>query len=1190
MPPKKKTPAPIDRPLSKAYLREFKGWSTAYPPGLSDPNSLRVMENVQITREGAARVRPGLRSFMRTKSQWPLVGSHELFYMPNGKAYLVAVREMVDVGTEDEREIVGFRVIMDTSDPTEGEEQNYEMVTLDSEEAGFEIANDSVNDVSFTGATTYVRYLQIDNKIFALSDTPEPMVMFWVGKDKKAKRLESIIRPKWEAGDKLSVRQPDGAWLSGQQPSNTRTNLCTNPDFETNTAGWYNKASLMSSWHSTAKYVGSRSLGMRSLESRANWARSPLYNPSSTGLSGWNVGPRINRINVEGSAMRIHAARQDKSSFGYAMSNRLPVPGGKSFNFAFDLTYKENARKWMTAVRFFRSNGDQIGSTTQVGGNTNLATGRKYSKPFTIPSQAASMRILIGVAPKANNVNAKIGVKNVTLNQSNVSTAALDGSDGTDYYWEGTVNNSRSLHHPGRDIWVESYRVGASPGTYTGSAYLHGSSGKTIQLQTLAFNSSGTLLAYKTGTATGTGSWQQVQAPALSAPSGTTRVCVRAIMRDADRANRLYVDAVLLERAGTHGAYFSGATPNGTTANWRYRWLGTTHNSQSRAEEFVPVLPNPETPTDSTLVSSSSSRNQYSVGFFYTISNELGESAASQVSVVRVQRPWTQWLWKTTSGSSTDNPLLCADQLVSIMPQEVFDAAVAAGAVKWTLYMYTWGPNDPPPVTAIKITEIDLSNEPDYIADGVARMTPQLIPVQDIDPLVPTESTLYNASDPSKGSQGLVAADRLILVGDPDDPARITWSSGAPGEYENFSPALGGGTKQLTSGNLYVTANVQLWQNPQSVDTLTILNLGDDGRSNAYYMQPTTITTLSETIQAMGFEEVTSMRGTISPYGCEVVNNGLYRPTYHALLKSTANNYTISTKSVSDDIANVWRTLQQPHRIVSSNIDNRIYFLVHNIFGDILEEGCRGNEVWVMDLAAKTPTWSRWKVQGNSLRAMDIDKVVMMSVVRPDGIFALHEDRYTDETFDDAGTLVRRNIPWYLETNTQGANRAHDAWANLQQANVMLGNFLGQMRYGIRGKDVNGMDIDMEKQVVSSAPPPDGIATPELEDVFLMPTLNPTDRDDYFLVRKMMKEWFFYAGSIDDSVVQDEGLETEFEERVPRFSGGQINAVQYRYTPATVNVGYEYGSVETFEYASMRDADAITDSGTPKPYVDLSRP
>ena len=59
--PKKGLPAPIDRPLSRAYLREFSGWSTAHPPGLSEPTSLRTMENMQVNRDGSLRVRPGLR-------------------------------------------------------------------------------------------------------------------------------------------------------------------------------------------------------------------------------------------------------------------------------------------------------------------------------------------------------------------------------------------------------------------------------------------------------------------------------------------------------------------------------------------------------------------------------------------------------------------------------------------------------------------------------------------------------------------------------------------------------------------------------------------------------------------------------------------------------------------------------------------------------------------------------------------------------------------------------------------------------------------------------------------------------------------------------------------------------------------------------------------------------------------------
>jgi hypothetical protein len=204
-----------------------------------------------------------------------------------------------------------------------------------------------------------------------------------------------------------------------------------------------------------------------------------------------------------------------------------------------------------------------------------------------------------------------------------------------------------------------------------------------------------------------------------------------------------------------------------------------------------------------------------------------------------------------------------------------------------------------------------------------------------------------------------------------------------------------------------------------------------------------------------------------------------------------------------------------------------------------------------------------------------------MSVVHPDGIFVFNEDRYSDERFNsDTGELEVVNIPWYLETNIQGANRAHDAWANVQQANILTGNFLGQMRYGIRGKDVNGMSVELEKVVLSANPPPEGVAEDAISSGFVMPTLAPTEREDYLLVRKILKEWVFFAGSVSDTV---DGVTT------PRFSGGQVNSVQYRYTPATVNVGYEYGSVETFEYGQSYQADATTDSGTPQPYTDMSR-
>lgn len=1165
MPPKARPPAPIDRPLSKAYLREFAGWSTAYPPGLSEPNSLRVMENVQVTREGAARVRPGLRSYLRTKSPLPIVGSHELFYLPQGKAYLVAVRETVDVGTADEREIVGFRVIgpNDTGDIVMDTLANFD----------FEVPADP-NVLSFTADTTYVKYLQIDNKIFALSNAPEGMLMFWVGSEKKAKKLQSITRPDWNTEDKLSVVQPTSGWVTGNIPSSTRRNLCLNPDLETNATGWLSGSRMVAASRSSVRSVGSYGFGARTLEERINWATSPLHDVAATGTSGW--AGFYGAVSASGSALRYTSTVG--ASYGYARTASLAVTSGARMRVAFDLVSHANVSKLRVWVGFYRSNGDYISTADALLASPG-APGRKLSGAFTVPTQATYARLQIGLNPTSKSSSARIDFKDVNFTlDSYGNTLALDGNDGTSYYWEGTPNASRSIYHPPRPIVAGYQPVAVVPGNHTVSVDVRTTAGLTTELHVRALNATGGTVLEQITTGTGNGAFQRMSRT-INIPVGATRLQAWVYALNGTRADRLYLDAMLIEKSAAAGTYFSGATPKAGTT--KRRWAGAPHASVSIEEVYDPIVPTAQVPADGTLISSNQTKNRYSFSFFYTVSNELGESAASDVTTVKTQRPWTSWIWKDPSGNDTNDPKKCHDQLVATMPTEVFDAAVAAGATKWTAYYFYQGPNDGPSVTATRFAEVDLTNEPERGEHGWVRLTPQLSKIGIGDPLVPSESTRFNASNPVKGSNGLVAADRLILVGNPDDPARISWSSGAPGDYHNFSPLLGGGSKQLTSGNLYTTATVKLWQNPQSVDTLTILNQGDDGRSNAFYMQPAQITSLSESISVMGFEEVTATQGTVSPYGCEVVSNGLYRPLYHGLFKSTANNYNISTKSVSDSIQNLWRTLQSPHRIVSAQLDSRIYFLVHNIFGEALEENCRGNEVWVVDLAATTPTWSRWSVQGASLRAMDIDDVVMMSIVRPDGIFVFNEDRYSDERFNpDTGVLEDVPIKWYLETNIQGANRAHDAWANLQQANAIVGNFIGQLRYGIRGKDVNGMDVLIEKELVSTNPPPDIVTEQELLDGYVMPTLRPTEREDYLLVRKVMKEWVFFAGSVDDEVD---------DVAVPRFGGGQINAVQYRYTPATVNVGYEYGSVETFEYGGSAAANATTDSGTPKPYVDMSR-
>ena len=207
---------PIDRPLAKAYLREFAGWSTAYPPGLSDPTSLRIMENVQITREGSARVRPALRSVLPDNT-WldanydaRMVGGFEHFFLNDGrKALLFAARQASGV--------VSFKVAVYNSAT-----KRFDIGNLTDSIIGFSIPQGEAT-LNFSSATTFVRYLQIDNKIFALSDAGEDLRLFNVGTTKTARKVTPITVPAWSSSDILTVLHPTSTWINSASKTTVPT-------------------------------------------------------------------------------------------------------------------------------------------------------------------------------------------------------------------------------------------------------------------------------------------------------------------------------------------------------------------------------------------------------------------------------------------------------------------------------------------------------------------------------------------------------------------------------------------------------------------------------------------------------------------------------------------------------------------------------------------------------------------------------------------------------------------------------------------------------------------------------------------------------------------------------------------------------------------------------------------------------
>jgi len=787
---KKSIPAPIDRPLARAYLREFSGWSTAYPPGLSDPTSLRTMENVYVTREGAARQRPGIRSVF-TEDWWlgnageSIVGSFEHFVYDSfgTPALLFAVR--------DASNNVKFRVV--------------------TYNAGTQRYNDQPGvfpGLTFSAATTYVKYLQIDNKILALSNDPdESAIMFFVGDTKSAKKIPPGGLALPAATDALIVTHPEAAWI------------------DDTTKG--------------------------------------------------RVGP-----------------------------------------------------------------------------------------------------------------------------------------------------------------------------------------------------------------------------PAIGS----------------------------------------------------------------------------ETPTVNTLIHSTPANNTYSFAYFYTFETEFGESAASAIQVIKTQRGWSQWKFNSPDASGNPettivtDPTLAMDQLVAQLPAGQYASAKAAGAIKWNLYQFTWNDTSPVPSVATlvgtrKITASGTEETESWIINTAAALSDTyVVPV-------PNSENRENYSGAPFARNGIAAGDRLILVYDGENQARIHWSSNIPGEYTNFSPAKGGGRKTLSSGNLLVPLNVQLWQNPQATDTLTITCKGLNGYHAAYYMAPASVNGQTDSTLIMGFEETTATPGTVAPYGVEVLNNKLYHALEAELMASTAANYSISHKTMTTDIANKWQNLADKESIISAQHDNRLYFIVHNPDGETLEQDCMGNEVWVLDLGIETPTWSRWLVQGISLHKLQVGNKLYMAIVKPDAIFIFDEMAFADEYAVGADTQLQ-NIKWALETNTLGANKAHDMWALLYQAQLHIGDFVGEFEWGIRGYDVRNRYVEFTKNT-KSAQDNTGIT---FTGGRISGGVDLGDTNDFLEIKRNMMEWTFFARSVVDGAT------------VKMFFG-QIDFAQFMLMQQSTNVNTELGSIQTFEY--QRNAqygnNPITANGIPMP-------
>lgn len=560
----------------------------------------------------------------------------------------------------------------------------------------------------------------------------------------------------------------------------------------------------------------------------------------------------------------------------------------------------------------------------------------------------------------------------------------------------------------------------------------------------------------------------------------------------------------------------------------------------------TPVVP---VQTETGVVIPSGTANKFLV--FITYTNELGETLPSPIVTDFIDKLSAVW----ASGDK-----------ITITPDAGdLAAAIADGATGYNVYYAEWATTGVAPVEALQVGV--------NISAASFDITPAALSSAMSSRILPNPNDINTARAPICGN-GLVAADRLVLVKDADNSARVRWTSNEAGFYGSNDLAHGGGYKTLTHGELQIPAAVALWQNPQSVDTLTILNEGVDSYSTSYYMSPATITSQSETTQVMGFEQTNGTPGTVSPFGVKAYNNGLYHPLDDMLMKSSANNYNITHKNMTELIRDRWQPLRNKHRIHVEEYDGRLYYVVDNPdgvsneAGDAAPDGCRGNEIWVLDAMNASDgggAWSRFLIPAYELKKIELNGRIYMGVVRPESIYFLDELAWMDE---HEGVDTDTAIPWFLQTNTQGVNRTHDQDARLQQVSPTVGNFFGTCRYGISAWNIHGKPVDINKVY----------RQPVLVDFTENPL--PWDHIDHLQVREDVMEFYFNAGSVTD------------KDGVVQPSYGQISNVMYRFMLNSKNVGYERGSVQTEEY---RNAGSIWQrrtaiNGIPIPEVDPRRP
>lgn len=294
-----------------------------------------------------------------------------------------------------------------------------------------------------------------------------------------------------------------------------------------------------------------------------------------------------------------------------------------------------------------------------------------------------------------------------------------------------------------------------------------------------------------------------------------------------------------------------------------------------------------------------------------------------------------------------------------------------------------------------------------------------------------------------RAARSQLVAGRLYLLGDADDPWKITFGGAEPDTMLDFS-ALAGGYIRINAGSKEIPVAMQSFRNGRGDAVPMILCSETNGNGSLKYLQTSNMQLDSTNLQWISVIDDNGRDGTDSPDAVVVYNNALIYPSrtgFKTTLTKPQMQNVLSTDSLTDDIMPDIKLLNNNviHKALGLEVSGTIYFAMPVGSSEL-------NQVWVLDMKRGGVWCMPWLI-GN---VNDV-KVYGSSDGKSRVLFAI-ENRLMELT--PAAIHSDDGRPFLTDVNSGVVKFSKDGamWASVVDITFILLRPTGTVQFAVSGK------------------------------------------------------------------------------------------------------------------------------------------